>query len=163
MRRYHGPGMQLRLKRVESGLHQNTLGTLLGGATQALVSWWESGRYLPGDCCLNRIYQFLGLDPMALRVYVLASGLQPRRRNGHKTKASSKNHDNGGSDWRDCGGFRTQSQGAAERNDENADSSDEQRDIASRQGTNEMKGEAAFDLAFLSGREKRHATIAVDQ
>ena len=88
MRRYHGPGMQLRLKRVESGLHQKTLGTLLGGATQALVSWWESGRYLPGDCYLNRINQFLILDPMALRVYMLASGLQPRRRNGHKTKAS---------------------------------------------------------------------------
>lgn len=35
--------MQLKLKRVEAGLHQQTLGTLLGGATQALIGWWESG------------------------------------------------------------------------------------------------------------------------
>jgi len=27
---------------------QKTLGILLGGATQALISWWESGRYMPG-------------------------------------------------------------------------------------------------------------------
>jgi len=49
MQGYRSLGMQLRLKRVESGLHQKTLGMLLGGATQALVSWWESGRYVPGD------------------------------------------------------------------------------------------------------------------
>jgi hypothetical protein len=39
MKRYQRLGMQLRLKRVESGLHQKTLGALLGGATQALISW----------------------------------------------------------------------------------------------------------------------------
>jgi transcriptional regulator with XRE-family HTH domain len=49
MQGYQRLGMQLRLKRVESGLHQKTLGILLGRATQALVSWWESGRYMPGD------------------------------------------------------------------------------------------------------------------
>jgi len=43
MQRYQRLGMQLRLKRVESGLYQKTLGILLGGATQALISWWESG------------------------------------------------------------------------------------------------------------------------
>ena len=75
MQGYHSVGMQLRLKRVEGGLHQKTLGILLGGATQALISWWESGRYLPGDRYLGRINQFLALDPMALRVYVLGSGL----------------------------------------------------------------------------------------
>jgi len=75
MQQYQRLGMQLRLKRVESGLHQRTLGLLLGGATQPLISWWESGRYIPGNRYLGRIYQFLELDPMALRVYVLASGL----------------------------------------------------------------------------------------
>lgn len=49
MKQYHSLGMQLRLERVEAGLHQKTLGPLLGGATQALISWWESGRYMPGD------------------------------------------------------------------------------------------------------------------
>lgn len=43
MLQYQNVGMQLRLKRVESGLHQKTLGILLGGATQALISWGESG------------------------------------------------------------------------------------------------------------------------
>ncbi len=65
MQEYHRLGMQLRLKRVEAGLHQKTLGTFLGGATQALIMWWESGRYMPGDRYLGRITQFLGLDPMA--------------------------------------------------------------------------------------------------
>ncbi len=88
MQRYQRLGMQLRLKRVESGLHQKTLGILIGGATQALISWWESGRYLPGDRYLGRINHFLGLDPLALRVYVRASGLQQRRRHGHKIKTS---------------------------------------------------------------------------
>ena len=88
MQQYHSIGLKLKLKRVEAGLHQKTLGMLLGGATQALISWWESGRYMPGYRYLGRINQFLGLDPMALRVYVRAIGLQPRRRHGHKTKAS---------------------------------------------------------------------------
>jgi transcriptional regulator with XRE-family HTH domain len=48
MKRYQELGMQLRLKRVESGLHQKTLGILLGEATQALIGWWESGRYIRG-------------------------------------------------------------------------------------------------------------------
>lgn len=43
MQRYQTLGMQLQLKRVEGGLHQKTLGILLGGATQALISWWEIG------------------------------------------------------------------------------------------------------------------------
>jgi len=43
MQRYQKLGMRLRLKRVESGLHQKTLGILLGEATQALISWWERG------------------------------------------------------------------------------------------------------------------------
>jgi len=77
MQRNQRLGMQVKLKRVESGLHQKTLGVLLGGATQALISWWESGRYSPGDRYLGRINQFLGLDPFALRVYVRAIGLQP--------------------------------------------------------------------------------------
>ena len=88
MQRNQRLGMKLRLKRVESGLHQKTLGILLGGATQALISWWESGRYMPGGRYLGRINQFLALDAMALRVYVLASGLQSRRRHGFKTKPS---------------------------------------------------------------------------
>jgi hypothetical protein len=50
--------MQLRLKRVESGLHQKTMGILLGGATQGLISWWESGRYMPGD-----LYPAVGFTP----------------------------------------------------------------------------------------------------
>jgi len=65
MQRYQRLRMQLRLKRVEAGLHQKTLGTLLGGATQALVSWWESGRYMAEDRYLGRINQFLSLDPLA--------------------------------------------------------------------------------------------------
>ena len=85
MQRYQTLGMQLRLKRVESGLHQKTLVILLGGATQALISWWESGRYMPRDRYLGRINQFLGLDPMALRVYVLASGFQHGRGIGIKS------------------------------------------------------------------------------
>jgi len=88
MLQYQRLGMQLRLKRVEAGLHQKTLGNLLGGATQVLISWWESGRYMPGPRYLPRVNHFLNLDPLALRVYVLASGLQQRRRHGHKTKAS---------------------------------------------------------------------------
>ena len=80
MQRYQELGMQLRLKRVEAGLHQKTLGILLGGATQALISWWESGRYKPGDRYLGRINQFLGLAPLAINVYVRAIGLQPPRR-----------------------------------------------------------------------------------
>jgi hypothetical protein len=46
MQEYHRLGMHLRLKRVESSLHQKTLGILRGGPTQALISWWESGRYI---------------------------------------------------------------------------------------------------------------------
>jgi transcriptional regulator with XRE-family HTH domain len=84
MQRYHTIGMQLRLKRVESGLHQKTLGILLGGATQALISWWETGRYMPGPRYLPILNQFLALDPMALRVYIRATGLQQRRRHRHK-------------------------------------------------------------------------------
>jgi hypothetical protein len=30
--------MQLKLKRIEAGIHQETLGLLLGGASQALIS-----------------------------------------------------------------------------------------------------------------------------
>jgi transcriptional regulator with XRE-family HTH domain len=75
MQQHQSLGMQLKLKRVESGLYQKTLGTLLGGATQALISWWESGRYMPGNRYLGRLNQFLALDAMALRVYVLGSGL----------------------------------------------------------------------------------------
>jgi hypothetical protein len=43
--------------------------------------------------------------------------------------------------------------GAAERNDENADSSDERTDIASQQKRNEIKkqGEAGCGFALLSG------------
>ena len=81
MQQYQMLGMRLRLKRVEAGLHQKTLGILLGGATQALISWWESGRYMPSPRYLPILNQFLGLDPMALRVYVRATGLQQRRRN----------------------------------------------------------------------------------
>ena len=65
--------MQLRLKRVESGLHQKTLGLLLGGATQALISWWESGRYIAGPRYLPRVNQFLSLDPLALGVFTAAT------------------------------------------------------------------------------------------
>ena len=75
MHRYQSLGMQLRLKRVEAGLHQKTLGILFGGATQALISWWESRRYMPGPRYLPQVNQFLNLDPLELRVYVLASGL----------------------------------------------------------------------------------------
>jgi hypothetical protein len=82
--------MKLRLKWVESGLHQKTLGILLGAATPALISWWESGRYMPGPRYLPILNQFLALDPMALRVYVRAIGLQPRRRYRHKTKTSDE-------------------------------------------------------------------------
>jgi transcriptional regulator with XRE-family HTH domain len=89
MQRYHTIGMQLRLKRVESGLHQKTLGILLGGATQALISWWETGRYMPGPRYLPILNQFLALDPMALRVYVRATGLQQRRRHRYKIKPSN--------------------------------------------------------------------------
>jgi transcriptional regulator with XRE-family HTH domain len=99
MKEYQRLGMQLRLKRVESGLHQKTLGILLGGATQALISWWESGRYMPSPRYLPKVTQFLELDPMALRVYVRAIGLQHHRRHGQKTKASSgvlKMEQNGG-------------------------------------------------------------------
>jgi transcriptional regulator with XRE-family HTH domain len=98
MQRYPTLGMQLRLKRVETGLHQKTLGILLGGATQALISWWESGRYIPGDRYLGLINQFLALDPMALRVYVKAIGLQHRRRQGHKIKPSDEALTNGAED-----------------------------------------------------------------
>jgi len=84
MQGYHRLGMQLRLKRTESGLRQETLGLLLGGVTQALISWWESGRYMPGDRYLSRIIPFLELDPMALRVYVRATGMQQRP--GHRLK-----------------------------------------------------------------------------
>jgi len=63
MQRYQRLGMQLRLKRVESGLHQKTLGILLGGARQALISWWESGRYMPSQRYLPKVNQFLELDP----------------------------------------------------------------------------------------------------
>lgn len=99
MQQYQKLGMQLKLKRVESGLHKKTLGILLGGATQALISWWELGRYMPGDRYLGRITQFLSLDSLALRVYALASGLQQRRRHGHKIKPSDealKMEQNGG-------------------------------------------------------------------
>jgi len=71
--------MQLRLKRAESGLHQKTLGILLGGATQALVSWWESGRYKPSRRYLPKVNQFLELDPMALRVYVVIGDVVEKR------------------------------------------------------------------------------------
>ncbi len=90
MQGYHTLGMRIRLKRVESGLHQKSLGILLGGATQALISWWESGRYMPGPRYLPMVTQFLGLDPFALRVYVLVSGLQHGRRHGNKIKASDE-------------------------------------------------------------------------
>ena len=90
MQRYQRLGMQLRLKRVESGLHQKALGILLGGATQALISWWESERYPPGNRYLNQINQFLELDPLALRIYVRATGLQQRRRHRHKIKPSDE-------------------------------------------------------------------------
>ncbi len=109
MPQYQKLGMQLRLKRVESGLHQKTLSILLGGATQALISWWESGRYMPGNRYLGRINQFLSLDPLALRVYVLASGLQQPRSHGAKTKASSealKMDQNGGRPSRGANGRR---------------------------------------------------------
>ncbi len=88
MLQYQKLGMQLKLRRLEAGIHQKTLGLMLGGATQALISWWESGRYMPGDRYLGRINQFLSLDPLALRAYALASGLQHRRRHGHKIKPS---------------------------------------------------------------------------
>jgi transcriptional regulator with XRE-family HTH domain len=78
MQRYQRLGMQLYLKRVESGLHQKTLGILLGGATQALISWWESGRYMPGDRYLGRINQFLELDSLALRVFVAVTAYRPK-------------------------------------------------------------------------------------
>lgn len=88
MQQYHKLRIQLHLERAEGGLHQKTLGLLLGGPTQAFVSWWESGRYLPGDRYLRKLDQFLNLDQLALRVYVLASGLQPGRKHGCKTKPS---------------------------------------------------------------------------
>jgi transcriptional regulator with XRE-family HTH domain len=90
MQGYRRLGIKLKLKRVEAGLHQKTLGMLLGGATQAMISWWESGRYFPGYRYLSRINQFLSLDPLALRVYVRATGLQQRRRHERRTKASSE-------------------------------------------------------------------------
>ena len=89
MLQYQKLGMQLKLRRVEAGIHQKALGLMLGGATQALISWWESGRYVPGPRYLPKVTQFLNLDPLALRVYVLASGLQQRRQKyGRKTKPS---------------------------------------------------------------------------
>ena len=78
--------MQIRLKRIEAGLHQKTLGVILSGATQRLVHLWKVGRYLAGPRHLPKLKHFLGLDPLVLRVYVLASGLQQRRRHGNKTK-----------------------------------------------------------------------------
>lgn len=80
MQGYQRLEMQLKLKRIEAGLHQQTLGALLGCATQALINCWESGRYKPGERYLARINQFLALDPIALKVYVRAIGLQPCRR-----------------------------------------------------------------------------------
>jgi len=62
MQGYHKLGMQLRLKRVESGLHQKTLGILLGGATQALISWWKSGRYMPGPRYRRNLRDGDGVD-----------------------------------------------------------------------------------------------------
>jgi transcriptional regulator with XRE-family HTH domain len=109
MKGYQGLGIQLRLKRVEAGLHQKTLALLLGGATQALISWWESGRYMPGPRYLPKVNQLLSLDPLALRVYVLASGLQQPRRHRHKNKPSDevlKMDQNGGRPSRRVNGRR---------------------------------------------------------
>lgn len=50
MQRYHRLGMQVGLNRVVSGLHEKTLGILLGGATHALISWRESGRSWQPQC-----------------------------------------------------------------------------------------------------------------
>ena len=64
--------MQFKLRRGEVGLHQKTLGILLGGATQALISWWETGRYMPGDRYPRGSNQFLSLNPLTIRVFVSA-------------------------------------------------------------------------------------------
>jgi hypothetical protein len=67
-------------------------------------SWWESGRYMPGDRYLGRINQFLGLEPPALRIYVWATGLQPRWKHGHREIKPSndvlKTDQNGRRPWR---------------------------------------------------------------
>ena len=77
--------MQLRLKRVESGLHQKTLGILLGGATQVLISWWESGRYMFGDRYLGRLNRFLGLDPLGSGLTLCPVGCNRREKVKSKT------------------------------------------------------------------------------
>jgi len=80
MQQYQDFGMQLRLRRVEAGLFQRTMATLLG-VGQPHLSWWETGKYKPSVGYLRRVNQFLALDPLALNVYVRATGLQPPRRN----------------------------------------------------------------------------------
>ncbi|MDD1779157.1 MAG: helix-turn-helix domain-containing protein [Candidatus Helarchaeota archaeon] len=50
------------------------------GISQPHLSWWETGKYKPSAGYLRRLNQFLSLDPLALRIYVMGVGLQPRRR-----------------------------------------------------------------------------------
>lgn len=69
-------------------MHQKIIGALLGGATQALISWWESGRYLPFPRYLLRVNEFLSLDPVAIRVYAARIGFQARR--ARKAKPSGE-------------------------------------------------------------------------
>ncbi len=54
------------------------MGILLGGATQALISWWESGRYLLGPRYLPKLNQFLSVDPLALGVFTAATVYRPK-------------------------------------------------------------------------------------
>jgi len=89
MLRYRALGVQIKLKRVEAGLFQRTMAAILG-ISQLHLSWWETGKYKPSAGYLRRLKQFLSLDPLALRVYVTGTGLEPRRRHGLIIKTSSE-------------------------------------------------------------------------
>ncbi len=80
MHRYQRLGMQLRLKRVEVGLHQKALGVILGGATQRLIHLWEVGRCKSSPRYLRQVNEFLSLDPLALISFAGMNGLQESRK-----------------------------------------------------------------------------------
>jgi len=77
-------GIKLKLKRGEAGPFQRTLGFMLSGTTQRMFHLWETNRYHLGACYLRRVNQFLSLNPVAVRIFVLTGRLQPRQKHGRR-------------------------------------------------------------------------------
>jgi transcriptional regulator with XRE-family HTH domain len=66
--------MQLKIARLRARISQKDLARIIGVKHQPLVSHWETGRFMPTEQYLKKLNIFLGMNPLAVRLFKQIGG-----------------------------------------------------------------------------------------